>query len=188
MVLRGSLISTLCGPPRHCDGLSWRGVALSRPLTSATAPICMISARWRHARRSRHLVRTRNSSGVVDIRCLASCPRLVSLDISGCSGEVNVTPLAASCNSLMSLCMNRCAAVTDVRALSVCIALTCIDLSRCSAVTDIRALAACKPSLDYIDVGQSGASLADVALEAMGEDEGYWLRQPLLLPPLSFVS
>ena len=130
---------------------------------------------------------TRNSPGVVDISCMASCPRLVSLDISECSGVVSVSPLTASCNSLTFLCMSGCVAITDVSAFSGCKALTCIDLSGCSAVTNIRALAACKPSLNYIDVRQSGASLDSIALEeTMGE--GYWLRQPLLLPPPSHVS
>ena len=82
--------------------------------------------------------------------------------------------------------MGGCAAVTDVRALSGCTALTLVDLSRCSAVTSIRALAACKPWLNYIDVRDSGASLADVGLnDTNGKD--YWLRRPLLLPPQSRV-
>ena len=130
---------------------------------------------------------TRNSPGVLDIGCLVSCPRLVSLDISGCSRVVDVTPMAASCNSLTSLGMSGCAAVTNVRALSNCRALTCVDLSGCSAISDIRALAACKTSLNYINMWQSGASLADVGLKAMAE--GLWMRQLLLLlSPPSRVS
>ena len=82
--------------------------------------------------------------------------------------------------------MGGCAAVADVCALSGCTALTLVDLSGCSAVTSIRALAACKPSLNYIGVHGSGASLADVGLDDM-HDGGYFLRHPLLLPPLSGV-
>ena len=106
----------------------------------------------------------------------------MALDISACSGVANVSSLAASCNSLVSLVMGGCAAVTDVRALSGCTTLTLVDLSSCSAVTNIRALDACKLSLNYIDVRNNGSSLADVGRDDM-IDAGYYL----LLPPLGRV-